>query len=165
MYEYRVEVLRVVDGDTVDVDVDLGFSTWLRDQRIRLAGIGAPESRTKDDMEKLYGQLSKKFLSEMLKNKEITLQSHGKGKFGRILGTLLAEGSNVNEEMIAKHHAVRYDGESKSSIADAHKENRQKLYQELYTAPISHHLRQHEDGYAENFLNEIVEEVKAAKND
>ena len=159
MYEYRVEVLRVVDGDTVDVDVDLGFSIWLREQRIRLAGIDAPESRTKDDVEKLYGQLSKKFLTEILQNATVVLQSHGKGKFGRILGTLIADGKDVNKEMVAAHQAVPYDGQSKSSIADAHKENRLKLY----TAPISHHLRQNQEGYAENFLNEIVEEVKAGK--
>ena len=150
MYEYEVEVIRVIDGDTVDVNIDLGFSTWLHSQRIRLANIDTPESRTKNDIEKFYGQLSKKFLSALLQNKEVTLQSHGKGKFGRILGTLFADGSNVNEEMVVQHHAVRYDGESKSSIADAHKANRQELYK---------------DGYAEKFLNEIVEEAKAVKND
>jgi len=150
MYEYRVEVLRVVDGDTVDVDVDLGFSTWLREQRIRLAGIDAPESRTKDDMEKLYGQLSKKFLSEILQDATVVLQSHGRGKFGRILGTLFVDGKDVNKEMVAAHHAVLYEGQSKALVGDAHDQNRQDL---------------RASGYAEKFLSEVVEEAKAAKND
>ena len=59
MHEYKVEVLRVVDGDTVDVDIDLGFSTWLKKQRIRLYGIDTPESRTRDLEEKKYGKMKK----------------------------------------------------------------------------------------------------------
>ena len=150
MYEYQIKVTRVVDGDTVDADVDLGFSTWLHDQRIRLSSIDTPETRTKNDIEKFYGQLAKKFLSDLLQNRDVTLQSHGRGKFGRILGTLFAEGLNVNEEMIVQHHAVRYEGKAKALISDAHKANRQELYK---------------DGYAEKFLSEIVEESKTAKND
>ena len=55
MYEYNCKIVKVVDGDTVDVDIDLGFGVWLRDQRIRLYGIDTPESRTSDPFEKLYG--------------------------------------------------------------------------------------------------------------
>ena len=62
MYQYKVTVVKVVDGDTVDVDIDLGFSTVLRKQRVRMVGIDTPESRTKDKVEKLFGKASKKHL-------------------------------------------------------------------------------------------------------
>ena len=89
MYEYNVKVLRVIDGDTIDVDIDLGFSTVLKKKRIRLYGIDTPESRTRDKEEKVRGFLSKNYL--LLKcpiGEYITLKSHGVGKFGRILGEL-----------------------------------------------------------------------------
>ena len=71
MHEYKVEVLRVVDGDTVDVDIDLGFSTWLKKQRIRLYGIDTPESRTRDLEEKKYGKMASNFLSDAIKDAEV----------------------------------------------------------------------------------------------
>ena len=66
MYEYRCKIVKVIDGDTVDVDIDLGFGVWLHKERIRLYGIDTPESRTRDLEEKKYGLLSKKFLQEHL---------------------------------------------------------------------------------------------------
>lgn len=66
MYEYDVVVVHVVDGDTVDVDIDLGFGVWLRDQRIRLYGIDTPESRTRDLEEKVFGNLAKDYLIDNL---------------------------------------------------------------------------------------------------
>ena len=65
MFEYKCKMVKVVDGDTVDVDIDLGFGVWLRKQRIRLYGIDTPESRTSDDVEKVYGLAAKDFLSKM----------------------------------------------------------------------------------------------------
>ena len=62
MYEYKCKMVKVVDGDTVDVDIDLGFGVWMRDQRIRLYGIDTPESRTSDDKEKVYGLAAKDFV-------------------------------------------------------------------------------------------------------
>ena len=62
MFEYKCKVVKVVDGDTVDLDIDLGFGVWLRKQRIRLYGIDTPESRTSDDVEKVYGLAAKDFL-------------------------------------------------------------------------------------------------------
>ena len=82
MYSYKVNVTRIVDGDTVDVDVDLGFAVWLKKQRVRMHGIDTPESRTRDLTEKWYGKLSKKWLEDTLANQEVTLKSLGKGKFG-----------------------------------------------------------------------------------
>ena len=87
MYEYRCKIVKIIDGDTVDVDIDLGFGVWLHKERIRLYGIDTPESRTRDLEEKKYGLAAKQFLTNMLDDSGgIKLKSHGKGKFGRILG-------------------------------------------------------------------------------
>lgn len=129
MYRYKVYVTRVVDGDTVDVDVDLGFSTILKKQRIRMMGIDTPESRTRDLEEKFYGKASKAHLESILAEGEIQLQSHGKGKFGRILGELFVENSSysINQQMIDEHHAVPYFGQSKDDTEKGHLWNRAAL--------------------------------------
>ena len=108
-YYYDVEVLRVVDGDTVDVRIDLGFDVWHK-CRIRMAGINAPESRTRDLEEKKRGLAAKEWLIDRLFDNAVELQSHGKGKYGRILGEFFIDSSNVNQEMINRGHAVKYDG-------------------------------------------------------
>ena len=86
MFEYNCKMVRVVDGDTVDVDIDLGFGVWLRKQRIRLYGIDTPESRTSDDVEKVYGLAAKDFLIKWTNAGDLTLKTFkdGKAKFGRI---------------------------------------------------------------------------------
>ena len=129
MYRYKVEVTRVVDGDTVDVDIDLGFGMTYKKQRVRLMGIDTPESRTRDLQEKFYGKQSKKFLSSVLKDKVVTLLSHDKGKFGRIIGDLFIEGNDmsVNQQMIQAHHAVPYFGQSKDDTVQGHLWNREAL--------------------------------------
>lgn len=130
MYEYKVKIRRIVDGDTVDVDIDLGFDTILSKQRIRLYGIDTPESRTRDKEEKFYGKLSAKFLKEQCKNNsEIFLKTYldKKGKFGRILGELIVEGVNINKMMIEKYMAVEYHGQSKDEIDKEHQINRVQL--------------------------------------
>ena len=108
MFEYRCQVVRVIDGDTVDVDIDLGFGVWLKKERVRLVGIDTPESRTRDLEEKKYD---------------------AKGKFGRILGELWRTtdhaDKSLNEYMIEKHHAVPYHGQSKDDIAEQHLKNRE----------------------------------------
>ena len=77
MYEYRCTIIKVVDGDTVDVDIDLGFGVWMRNERVRLHGIDTPESRTRDLEEKKYGLLAKSFLIKMLDDKGgIVLKTH-----------------------------------------------------------------------------------------
>ena len=90
MYEYKCKVVRVVDGDTVDVDIDLGFGVWLRKQRVRLVGIDTPESRTKDLEEKKYGLAAKEFLTKWVTSGGLTIKTikDARGKFGRILGEL-----------------------------------------------------------------------------
>ena len=133
MYEYKVKVVKVIDGDTIDVDIDLGFNTVLTKRRIRLYGIDTPESRTRDKEEKQRGLLSKKYL--LLKcpiGEYITLKSHGVGKFGRILGELFEynkyeDSISINQEMCDEAYAAPYFGQSKEDIKQLHLENKQKL--------------------------------------
>lgn len=91
MYEYKCIIRRVVDGDTVDVDIDLGFGTWLHDQRVRIGGIDAPETRTRDLVEKAAGLESKAFVEQLLPVDSVQVlkcnQYNSTGKYGRIIGT------------------------------------------------------------------------------
>jgi len=132
MYEYRCEVVKIIDGDTVDVDIDLGFGVWLRKERIRLYGIDTPESRTRDLEEKKYGLAAKQFLTEMLNDPKgiiLKTQKDAEGKFGRILGELWRTSDfadqSINDYMVDKHHAVPYYGQSKSAIEESHIANRE----------------------------------------
>ena len=120
MYEYNVKITKVVDGDTVDVDIDLGFGMTYKKQRVRLMGIDTPESRTRDLVEKLFGKASKKHLKELLCEGQVSLVSHDKGKFGRILGELYVNGESINQKMIDDHHAVDYGGGNKDEIQEQH---------------------------------------------
>ena len=132
MYRYKVEVTRVVDGDTVDVDIDLGFGMTYKKQRVRMMGIDTPESRTRDLEEKFYGKQSKYHLEKLLSEQNVQLQSYDKGKFGRILGELFI-GDNplsVNQQMIQACHAVPYFGQSKEDTEKGHMWNREMLIQE-----------------------------------
>ena len=126
MYEYKCKMVKVVDGDTIDVDIDLGFGVWMRNQRIRMHGIDTPESRTRDLEEKKYGLAAKDFLIKWTNAGGLTLKTHkdDRGKFGRILGEIWCFDTIVNEKMIEEHHAVRYMGQSKEDIAEEHIKNR-----------------------------------------
>lgn len=138
MYEYRCKVLKVIDGDTVDVDIDLGFGIVLKDERVRLMGIDTPESRTRDKVEKQFGLASKKRLKEMLDNKsgpilKTQINKKGedmKGKFGRILGDFVVEDRMVTDILVEEGHAVAYFGGSKEEIQKKHLANRDKLLRE-----------------------------------
>jgi len=89
MYDYMAELVKVVDGDTIDCDIDLGFGVWLKNQRVRLYGINAPETRTKDLVEKEAGMLAKVRLTALLPDRFLlTSVKDKKGKFGRILGII-----------------------------------------------------------------------------
>ena len=130
MYEYYCEVTRIVDGDTLDVDIDLGFSTKLTKQRIRMLGIDTPESRTRDLEEKVRGLLSKQYLLDTCPiGSTIRLRSHGKGKFGRILGEIFTpEGEvSVNQQMCDEGYAVEYYGGNKDELVAKHLANKNKL--------------------------------------
>ena len=137
MYEYRVNVTRVVDGDTVDVDIDLGFGVWLKDERVRIMGIDTPESRTRDKVEKKFGLASKARLKELLGKKSVLktqVSKKGedmKGKFGRILGDFVApDGRLVTEIMTDGGYCVPYFGGSKEDTQAAHMINRERLISE-----------------------------------
>jgi|TARA_B110000259_G_C13818684_1_gene323772 micrococcal nuclease len=132
MYTYRCKVVKIIDGDTVDVDIDLGFGVWLHKERIRLYGIDTPESRTRDLEEKKYGNAAKKFLTGMLDDEAgilLKTQKDAEGKFGRILGELWRTTNyadqSINDYLVEKHHAVSYYGQSKDDIEAAHLKNRE----------------------------------------
>jgi len=119
MYEYRIKkVTNVVDGDTIDVDIDLGFSVSFS-QRLRLAGIDTPESRTIDKAEKVLGLESKEYLKSKLKDaKDIIVKTEkpdSKEKYGRILGWIYVDGStkSINDQMIEDGYAWGYLGDTK----------------------------------------------------
>ena len=128
MYEYKCEVKRVVDGDTVEVIIDLGFSIHFS-TRVRLYGIDTPESRTRNKDEKVRGFLSKDYLKEWLDQGGVIIRTYRdkKGKFGRVLGEMVVGGRNINLLMIEENLAVKYEGQSKDDIKKEHQVNREKL--------------------------------------
>ena len=133
-YKYNVKITKVVDGDTVDVDIDLGFGVWLHKERVRIMGIDTPESRTRDRVEKLFGLASKAKLTELLplgsKQVLVVEEYDAKGKFGRILGDFEIEDTRVTNILIEEGHAVAYFGGNKEEIELKHLANRQKLLRE-----------------------------------
>ena len=137
MYEYKCKVNKVIDGDTVDVDIDLGLGVVLTDERVRVMGIDTPESRTRNKVEKLFGLASKARLKELLSKHcvlKTEINKNGedmKGKFGRVLGDFVAtDGRMITDILIEEGYAVAYHGQSKDDIQDAHLANRKKLLQE-----------------------------------
>ena len=142
MYEYKTKVVRVIDGDTVDVDIDLGFGVWLKKERVRIMGIDTPESRTRDKVEKKFGLASKARLKSLL-GKDPVLKTQVskkgedmKGKFGRILGDFTVYDSNVDawrpvtQILVEEGHAVPYFGGSKDEVESQHLANRERLIKE-----------------------------------
>ena len=136
MYEYRVTILKVIDGDTVDVDIDLGFNVWVRKERVRIMGIDTPESRTSDKTEKIFGLAAKERLKQLLGKTAILATSvvngeDAKGKFGRILGDFYTEdGRKCGEVLVEEGHAVAYHGQNKDDVLDQHMKNRNRLISE-----------------------------------
>ena len=136
MYRYNVEVTRIVDGDTVDVDIDLGFGMVYKKQRVRMMGIDTPESRTRDKVEKKFGLASKQRLKSMLGKKGILktqVNKKGedmKGKFGRILGDFVVDDKMATEILVEEGYAVAYFGGSKDEVQAKHLENRERLIAE-----------------------------------
>ena len=138
--EYDVNIIKFVDGDTVDVDINLGFGVWLHDERVRIMGIDTPESRTRDRVEDLFGEAAKARLKELMKHggRLITTEDKDgedmKGKFGRILGDFYVEHDGVKKRvtdiLVEEGHAVVYFGGSKEEIQMKHMANREKLLRE-----------------------------------
>jgi len=136
MYEYKCKIIKVVDGDTVDVDIDLGFGMWIKDERVRIMGIDTPESRTRDKVEKKFGLASKAKLKSLLgKSGVLKTQVNKKGedmkgKFGRILGDFIVGTKKVSKIMCEEGFAVPYFGGSKDDVQMMHQANRKKLLKE-----------------------------------
>ena len=114
-FVYRATLDRVVDGDTLDCTLDLGFDVFLKKQRVRLAGIDTPESRTRNLEEKALGLKAKERLIELCEGK-FKVKSLGKGKYGRILGIpYTADGEDICQKLINEGHAVEYWGGTKTA--------------------------------------------------
>lgn len=127
VFEYSCKIVKVVDGDTADVDIDLGFGVWLKKQRIRFYGIDTPESRTRDLEEKKYGLMAKEMvLAHLPIGSTQILRTHkdGVGKYGRILGSFVVGDTTLNQMLIDTHNAVAYFGQSKEEIEEEHITNR-----------------------------------------
>ena len=136
MHEYNCTIRRVVDGDTVDVDIDLGFDMWIHNERVRLYGIDTPESRTRDLEEKKAGLFAKDVVLHYLpEGSKQVLRTHKDkvGKYGRVLGEfVMYDGeqdrqTTINEFMIRHRIGVEYSGKSKDEIVKQHIENRKYL--------------------------------------
>lgn len=136
MYEYRATVIKIIDGDTVDVDIDLGFGVVLKDERVRIMGIDTPESRTRDKVEDLFGEAAKARVGQLLAHDVVLktqINKNGedmKGKFGRILGDFIVGDKMLTDILVEEGHAVAYFGGSKEEIQMKHLANREKLLRE-----------------------------------
>ena len=115
--EYSAKLVRVVDGDTADAMIDLGFNVWIKN-RIRFYGVDAWESRTRDKEEKVKGLAAKAYVKDLLENSDegkFSIISYGRGKYGRVLGELFVKGyeQSVNDLLKENGHAYEYHGEKK----------------------------------------------------
>jgi len=128
---YKCIIQRIVDGDTIDVDIDLGFGIWLRKERVRVAGIDTPEKRTRDKVEKVFGLAATAKAHELVpegSNCIIRTRRDKAGKYGRTMGDfVLEDGTLYTDVMIETHHAVPYEGQAKADIEAAHLVNREIL--------------------------------------
>ena len=139
MYEYNCKILRVVDGDTVDVDIDLGFGIWHHKERIRIYGLDAPESRTRDKVEKVFGKYAKQCVKDWLPTgsvQKLVTEKDKSGKYGRVLGRFKIYDAKEDRElflelwMIREGIGVAYNGQSKDEIQELHLANRERLLKE-----------------------------------
>jgi len=128
---YNATVVRVVDGDTIRLDIDLGFDIVLNNQSVRLYRVDTPECRTRDLKEKAAGLLAKSVVKGFIdQGSKVVIKTSldTKGKFGRILGTIITDnGININEHLIDNNYAVEYYGQSKDDVNGLHQENYNEL--------------------------------------
>lgn len=136
-YEYHAKVTNVVDGDTIVVDIDLGFSVVLSNQSVRLLGVDTPESRTSDKIEKVFGLASKDYTKAFIENckKDViirTYKSDDSEKFGRLLGEIVNPDSKevLNVSLVSDGYAVKYLGENKDNVKNLHMQNHKRLIDE-----------------------------------
>jgi micrococcal nuclease len=138
-HEFKAKLVRVVDGDTIDADIELGFSIFMRD-RIRLMGIDTPESRTRNLAEKSWGMASKHRLIELLAETDgefiLKTEDMEKGKFGRVLGTIMINGKDANQSLIEEKLAIPYEGGNKDESRE--KYGVTELWNTHYENPTEH---------------------------
>ena len=129
--KFGIVINRVIDGDSMDVDIELGFGVVLKNQPLRIAGIDTPELRTRDEREKKFGLMAKTFVIDWCANKVFELIvdiDDERDKFGRILGDLCdVDGIRLSRVLVDAHLAVLYEGQSKDDIANKHLENYKHL--------------------------------------
>ena len=142
MYTYSADVVKIIDGDTIDVNIHLGFNVILYKQRIRLMGIDTPESRTRNLEEKKRGLISKQYVVDKCPvGSRIVIESLDRGKFGRILGNIWETGheahpdTSINKRMIADGFAVEYFGGNKDALEAAHMKNKEILIEKGLLEP------------------------------
>jgi len=133
-YEYHAKVTNVIDGDTIVVDIDLGFNIILSDQSVRLLGVDTPESRTSDKVQKVFGLASKDFTKSFVEKceKHVIIRTHKTDeseKFGRLLAEIINPTTNdiLNNALISESYAVKYLGENKDNVKELHLNNRKRL--------------------------------------
>ena len=128
MYQYKCKIIEITDGDTVKVDIDVGFNIWVNNVVIRLLGIDTPESRTSDKIEKTFGLLSKNRLTELLPINSIqVIKTTIDDKYGRVLGDFFIDNESVCAKLMKEYFAVPYEGQNKADVKILHEENRKKL--------------------------------------
>lgn len=146
MYTYNVIIKKIIDGDTVNVDVDLGFDVWMLGQSVRLFGIDTPETRTSDLVEKRFGLMAKEFVEAAMPVNSVQQMVSVKmqrGKFGRILGEFIVNDPqipncryNLNRLLVDKRLAVAYTGDqSRDTLRELHHKNRMYLIENDLTIP------------------------------
>ena len=130
---YRCVIQRIVDGDTVDIDIDLGFGIWLRKERVRVAGIDTPEKRTRDKIEKMFGLAATAKAHTLIPEGSeciVRTRRDKAGKYGRTMGDfVMTDGRLYTEVMVETHHAVPYEGQEKADVEAAHLVNREILWE------------------------------------
>lgn len=115
LFNYKCELIRVIDGDTLDAFIDLGFNVKIK-KRIRLMGVDTWESRTRNLEEKKKGLIAKQFTKDFLKEGKFTVRSHGVGKFGRLLGSIFIDKKCLNTVLIKEGHGYEYFGGKKKTF-------------------------------------------------
>ena len=139
MYEYSCTVECVVDGDTIDVILDLGFDVSFK-TRVRLYAIDTPESRTRNKDEKVRGKLAAAYLQNAINTAEQVIirteLKDSRGKYGRVLGTVVCDGVDINKAMVDGYYAVAYYGQNKQEVEETHLLNRAKLIELGLFTPV-----------------------------
>jgi micrococcal nuclease len=131
VYQYKCTIIEVTDGDTIKVNIDVGFNTWINNVSIRLLNVDTPESRTTDSTEKIFGNASKDYIKKMLpEGSKHVVTTTIDDKYGRVLGDFIIDGKSLCEMIVKEGYGVPYKGQNKSDIKSLHLANRTRLIKE-----------------------------------